>query len=312
MDISNIGIWVAFLAGLASFLSPCVFALVPAYVGYLSSRSVASAKNGQTNRLETLSHAFAFVFGFTVVFVILGLSASVIGRFLYDQRDMLSKIGGIVVIIFGLHMTGIIRIPFLTYDVRHQKLPDPKWGYFSSFLMGIFFSAGWSPCVGPVLGAIMTLSLVSDNVTQGGLLLLAYSIGLAIPFLIAATQIGLVTNVLRKYGRLMHYVEIGLGIFLIAIGLMLFFGRFELFATLGTGIGDIDELVMGRYLLIAIGLLGLLGLLPAYIASQKGRQFIDWWFFGAVLFPVALPAALLIKPKSEENQFGEGQVGESS
>ena len=123
MDLSNLGIWVAFLAGLASFLSPCVFALVPAYVGYLSSRSVASAKTGEANRLETLSHALAFVLGFTVVFVILGLSASALGRLLYDQRDLLTKIGGIVVIIFGLHMTGVIRIPFLSYDVRRHANP---------------------------------------------------------------------------------------------------------------------------------------------------------------------------------------------
>jgi len=312
MDISNIEFWVAFLAGLASFLSPCVFALVPAYVGYLSSRSVASAKSGEANRLETLSHAFAFISGFTVVFVILGLSASAVGRLLYDQRDLLTKVGGIVVIIFGLHMTGIIRIPFLSYDVRRQKLPDAKWGYLSSFMMGVFFSAGWSPCVGPVLGAIMTLSLVSENVIQGGLLLFAYSAGLAIPFLIAATQIGLVTNVLRKYGKLMHYVEVGLGIFLIGIGMMLFFGRFEIFATLGTAFGGFDEIVIGKYLLIIISILGLFGLIPAYIAHQKGRQFLDWWFFGAFLFPIALPYAILIKSNPDEKQLSEGQVSESN
>lgn len=312
MDISNIGLWVAFLAGLASFLSPCVFALVPAYVGYLSSRSVASAKSGEANRLETLSHAFAFVLGFTVIFVILGLSASALGRLLYDQRDLLTKIGGIVVIIFGLHMTGIIRIPFLSYDVRRQKLPDAKWGFLSSFMMGVFFSAGWSPCVGPVLGAIMTLSLVSENVAQGGLLLLAYSAGLAIPFLIAATQIGLVTNVLRKYGKLMHYVEIGLGIFLIVIGVMLFFGRFEVFATLGTAFGGFDEIIIGKYLLIIIGILGLLGLIPAYIARQKGRPFLDWWFFGAFLFPIALPYAIMLKSNPDEKQLSEGRVSESN
>jgi len=312
MDMSNLGIWVAFLAGLASFLSPCVFALVPAYIGYLSSRSVASAKTGEANRLETVSHAIAFVLGFTVIFVVLGLSASALGRLLYDQRDLLTKIGGIVIIIFGLHMTGIIRIPFLSYDVRRQKLPDPKWGYISSFLMGVFFSAGWSPCVGPVLGAIMTLSLVSDNVAQGGILLLAYSAGLAIPFLIAATQISLVTNVLKKYGKMMHYVEIALGIFLIVIGVMLFLGRFEIFATLGTAFGNFDELVIGKYLLIAIAIVGLLGLIPAYIAHQKGRQFFDWWFFGAFLFPVALPAAIMLKSKSDEALLNDGHVSESN
>ena len=310
MEFAEIGIWLAFLAGLASFLSPCVFALVPAYISYLCGRSIASGE--RSNTWTAFSHGLAFVAGFSVIFILLGIAASALGGILYDLRYWLTKIGGIVVIIFGIHLTGLYRIKFLEYDLRPQSTPDRNRGYLASFLMGIFFSAGWSPCVGPVLGAIMTLSLVSDNVTQGGVLLLAYSAGLAIPFLIAATQISLVTNVLKKYGKLMHYVEIALGIFLIAIGVMLFLGRFEVFATFGTAFGDFDELLVGKYLLIAIGLLGILGLIPAYIAHQKGRQFIDWWFFGAFLFPVALPTAILLKPKTDEARLSDGQIGSSN
>ncbi len=233
MDFTNIGLGLAFLAGLASFLSPCVLSLVPAYVGYLGGRSVAIAQEREPSRWETLSHGLAFVLGFSVVFILLGIATSALGSLLYDTRNWLAKIGGIVVVIFGLHMTHIIRIPFLEYDLRPQSQPDRQRGYVSSFLMGIFFSAGWSPCVGPVLGAILTLSLSGGSVVQGALLLSAYSIGLAIPFLLAALGIGWVTTILRKYGKVMHYVEIAMGVILIIIGIMLFFGTFEYLARFG-------------------------------------------------------------------------------
>ncbi|MBE0670542.1 MAG: cytochrome c biogenesis protein CcdA [Anaerolineales bacterium] len=145
MEISQISVWLAFLAGLASFLSPCVFSLVPAYVGYLGGRAAGSGD--QPNRWLTFSHGVAFVLGFSTVFVLLGVAASFAGGLLYDLRFWLAKIGGVVVIIFGLHMIGVFHIPFLAYDTRVQEAPDPKMGYLSSALMGVFFSAGWSPCV---------------------------------------------------------------------------------------------------------------------------------------------------------------------
>ena len=150
----EISIGLAFLAGLASFLSPCVFSLVPAYIGYLSGRSAALSKGDSSiNRWAALTHGVAFVLGFSVIFILLGLAVSAIGSMLYDARGILAKIGGVVVILFGLHMTGILRIPFLEYDLRPQSRLDHNRSYLSSFLLGIFFSAGWSPCVGPVLGA---------------------------------------------------------------------------------------------------------------------------------------------------------------
>jgi len=294
MDASNISLGLAFLGGLASFLSPCVFALVPAYVGYLSGRSVGTQ---QTNRWYTLSHGIFFVLGFSTVFILLGLGASAIGGLLFEMRPILTKVGGVVVVIFGLHMTGIIRIPFLQYDVRHQEAPDRKFGYLSSFLLGVFFSAGWSPCVGPILGTILTLSFSSGNTTDGLWLLVAYSIGLAIPFLIAALEIGLVTNVIRRYGKVVHYIEIAMGVVLIAIGVLLFFGRFEQIASLGSFFGSIDEVLVGRAILIGIFIALIVGLLPAFLAYRKGRNFYDWWVFGAILFPIALVAVILIKPR---------------
>jgi len=237
----NVSLGLAFLAGLASFLSPCVFSLVPAYISYLSGQSIAAMKANQntTKKLETFSHGLAFVIGFSLVFISLGATASAIGGILYFIRDYLAKIGGIVVILFGLHLTGILRIPFLEYDVHAQSKRSGRRTYISSLLMGIFFSAGWSPCVGPVLSAILTLAIQGGSISEGTKLLSAYSVGLAIPFLIAALGIGWVTNIMQKYAKLTHYVEIIMGVILIIVGFMLFFGilaqlnRFGFFFDLG-------------------------------------------------------------------------------
>jgi cytochrome c-type biogenesis protein len=226
-SISLLSLGTAFVAGLASFLAPCVLPLVPAYVGYLGGRTAFEDTTEEPKKWSVFTHGLAFVIGFSVVFILLGIATSALGSILVGARDWIERIGGIVVIIFGLHMTGIWRIPFLQYDTRTQSQPDRNRGYISSFLMGIFFSAGWSPCVGPVLGAILTLSLSGGSVLTGGTLLAAYSAGLSIPFLIAALGVGWVTTALRKYGKALHYLEIAMGVVLIIVGLMLFFGLFE-------------------------------------------------------------------------------------
>jgi cytochrome c-type biogenesis protein len=232
----NVTIGLAFLAGLASFLSPCVFSLVPAYIGYLSGRSLAASQPGsgvRNTRWTTLSHGIAFVLGFSIVFILLGITVSALGGLLYDIRTWLAKIGGIVIIIFGLHMTGIIRIPFLEYDLRPQSTLDQSRGLLSSAFMGVFFSAGWSPCVGPVLGAILTLAFNEGSIQRGVQLLSAYSAGLAIPFLIAAWGIGWVTTILKRYSKIMRYIEIVMGVLLIIVGGLLFFGAFTLLSRYG-------------------------------------------------------------------------------
>jgi cytochrome c-type biogenesis protein len=233
MAFTNVSLGLAFLAGLASFLSPCVFSLVPAYVGYLGGRAAGGEVGTGGNRWVTFSHGLAFVLGFSFVFVLLGVATSAFGGLLFDLRYILAKVGGAVVVIFGLHMIGVFRIPFLEYDTRVQQLPDPRLGYLSSALLGVFFSAGWSPCVGPVLGAILTLALNGGSVSQGASLLSAYSAGLAIPFLVAALGVGWVTTTLRKYGKVMRYIEIGMGVVLVIIGIMLFSGTFERLAQYG-------------------------------------------------------------------------------
>ena len=234
MQIGNISIGLAFIAGVASFLSPCVLALVPAYIGYLGGRA-AGGDGGVNNRVITFLHGLSFVLGFSLVFVLLGVAASALGGILYDVRTWLGRVGGFVVIVFGLHMIGVFRIPFLEYDTRLQELPDPKFGYLSSVLMGVFFSAGWSPCVGPVLGAILTLALNGGSISKGIVMLSAYSAGLAIPFLLAALGIGWVTTILRRYGKVMRYTEIIMGALMVAIGVMLMTGAFNIIATMFPG-----------------------------------------------------------------------------
>jgi cytochrome c-type biogenesis protein len=233
MDAANVGIGLAALAGLASFLSPCVLALVPAYVGYLGGRSVTPHGQVVENRWATFAHGVAFVLGFSVVFVALGAAASLLGAILFDLRTWIAKIGGLVVIVFGLHTLGVITIPFLDYDTRRQEQVSADWGLFSSVLMGVFFSAGWAPCVGPVLGAVLTLAINSAQVGQGAILLSAYSAGLAVPFLLAALGIGRVTYLMRRHGRTIRYISLATGALLVAVGVMLFTGTLERLARFG-------------------------------------------------------------------------------
>ncbi len=233
MEPANVTVGLAALAGLASFLSPCVLALVPAYVGYLSGRTLTAEGVIVENRWETFSHGLAFVLGFSLIFVALGAAASAIGAVLYDMRIWLSRVGGVIVIIFGLHTLGVLNIPFLNIDTRRHERPDPGLGYLSSAMMGVFFSAGWAPCVGPVLGAVLTLALNSANVSQGVVLLSAYSVGLAIPFLLAALGIGRITQLLRRHGSVIRYLSMATGVVLVIVGVLLFTGTLERLARFG-------------------------------------------------------------------------------
>jgi len=229
MAVANITIGLALVAGVASFLSPCVLSLVPAYIGYLSGRAAGGEAQGN-QRLTTFLHGVFFVLGFSVVFIIFNIIGFGLGRALYDFQVWLGRIGGVVIVIFGLHMIGVFRIPFLEYDIRVQQMPDRKMGFLSSSLMGVFFSAGWSPCVGPVLGSIIMLSANSHALGQAVGLGVAYSAGLAIPFLLAALGITWVTTILRKYSGVMRWTEIVMGGLMVVVGVMLVFGVFSLIA----------------------------------------------------------------------------------
>lgn len=225
----NVSVGLAFIAGVASFLSPCVLALVPAYVGYLSGRA-AGVNPDEDHKLQTFLHGVMFVLGFSVIFISLGLFASALGGVLNDFKDILAKVGGVVVVVLGIHMIGIIRIPFLEMDGR-MEYQNRRYSFASSFLMGIFFSAGWSPCVGPVLGAILTLAMNGGSISQGFILLSSYSLGLAVPFLISALGIGWVSTLIRKYSNVMRYTEIVMGAMMVIVGILLATGLINLIAT---------------------------------------------------------------------------------
>ncbi len=224
----------AFLAGLLSFLSPCVLPLVPAYIGYLGGRAMSPQGDEEAtlSRGSVFIHGVAFVLGFSAVFVLLGIGASALGGALYDFRYWLARIGGLIVIIFGIHTIGLYRIPFLEQDIRPDMDVEGK-GLLSSALMGVLFSAGWSPCVGPVLGAILTLSLQGGSVAQGALLLSVYSAGLAVPFLLTALALEPVARLIRRYGKVSRIAEIIMGVLLVIVGVMLLTGTFARLAQLG-------------------------------------------------------------------------------
>jgi cytochrome c-type biogenesis protein len=224
----TVSVGLAFLAGLASFFSPCVFSLVPAYIGYLSGHSLAQEEAPQPeSRLRTFLNGLSFVLGFSFVFISLGLAFSALSRVLYQIRDFLTKFGGLVVILFGLQMTGLIKIPLFNFDIRLRS--KPGWGrsLLTSFLMGIFFSAGWSPCVGPTLGLILTLAFDQANIGQGVLLLSVYSLGMAVPFLAAAVAVGWVSSILRKHARVVRIIEVIMGVVLVVVGVLLFLGIYQ-------------------------------------------------------------------------------------
>jgi cytochrome c-type biogenesis protein len=233
MDVANITVGLALLAGLASFLSPCVLALVPAYVGYLGGRSV-SPKEGDVARPGlTFAHGLAFVTGFSAVFILLGITASALGGILFDLREWIARVGGVIVILFGLQTMGAINIPLLNADTRLQYTPTEGGGFLSSGLMGVFFSAGWAPCVGPVLGAVLTLAVNGGDIGRGAVLLSAYSVGLAIPFLLAALGVGSVTQWMRRNQRAIQGLSVLTGIVLVIVGLMLLTGTLEQLARFG-------------------------------------------------------------------------------
>lgn len=212
---------IAFLAGLVSFVSPCVLPLVPAYLSLLTGESVEDlqAETTARARIQTLAHAAAFVAGFSLIFIALGLSASAIGGALDANRSLIAQIGGVLVVILGLHMMGMIRIPWLMMDKR-VHLRRERASFWTSWIVGMAFAAGWSPCIGPILAGILAIASQQHS-TQAAVLLAFYCLGLAIPFLVAAGAVGAVLPMLRRLRSSIRVIEFGSGVFLIAVGLVL-------------------------------------------------------------------------------------------
>lgn len=229
LELSLIGAFTAFAAGVISFLSPCVLPLVPGYVSFVAGSSLEEMREGQASRLQALGLALTFVLGFSVVFVALGISASMLGNLLLSYRYELGLIAGVVVILFGLHMIGLTPLRLMDREARfHLDVPGGRG--LSAFLLGLAFAFGWTPCIGPVLGAILTLGASTADAGKGAVLLAVYSAGLGLPFLLAAQFTGSLLKRLRSLGRLGRNLQIGAGVLLCIMGLLMVTGQLEMIA----------------------------------------------------------------------------------
>jgi len=241
-EVGHLG---AFLGGVLSFLSPCVLPLVPPYLCYLAGLTFDQLAAGKA-QLEVARRVFlaavAFVLGFSVVFVAMGATATAVGQLLAEYADLLAKIAGIVLIVFGLHVLGVLRIPFLMREARIEV--DRPAGLLGSFLVGMAFAFGWTPCVGPVLAAVLFVAASEEQVWRGASLLAAYAAGLAVPFLFAAAALRPFMSLLRLFRRHAALVERIMGALLVLTGVLFFTGTMN---------------VVGFWLLEYVPVLGRLG-----------------------------------------------------
>jgi len=225
----NLSMMVALFGGVLSILSPCVLPLVPAYLSYITGISfndLSSPVLKRSQRSRIVFSALCFILGLSTVFIVLGASFSFLGRFVSSQQWIIQKIAGIVIIFFGLSLTGVFKISFLMRSREFLPFKAKLTGYIGSFIIGISFGAAWTPCIGPILGSILALAAGSKGMSQGVALLAAYSLGFAIPFLLTAWASGSVMNILRKYEKLLKGIHIAGGILLVCIGILVMSGYF--------------------------------------------------------------------------------------
>src|SRR6266567_5631419 len=225
MDSSQVSIGLAFIAGLVSFLSPCMLPLVPIYLAQLAGQSVYQSTEGEEDhpaRFVTLLHSVMFVCGFTVAFVALGATASALGSFLRIHQFQLRQIGGILLIIIGLHLAGVLRIPLLYRQKRFTFRPT-RPSYPASLLIGVIFAIGWTPCISLFLGSILGLAATAATLRQGVMLLLFYSLGMGLPFLLLGLGLNQVSRLLKKLKPHLGKIEVGTGIVMILVGVMIYF-----------------------------------------------------------------------------------------
>ncbi len=216
-----VGFVVAFSAGLFSFLSPCVLPLFPSYLSFVTGMSVSDLQTDLTAaaRRRVLLHSITFIVGFSLVFVSLGASFSAAGQFLLDYREIIRQVGGVLIVVFGLYIAGFLKIGFLGRTQQLQIREKPA-GYVGSLLVGVTFAIGWTPCVGPILGAILSLAGTADTVQRGVGLLVAYSAGLGVPFLLSALALGGFLKFFKRYRPYIPVVERGAGLLLVAVGVL--------------------------------------------------------------------------------------------
>ena len=219
---ASVGILIAFTAGLLSFLSPCVLPLIPSYVTFITGLNLEDV---QRARRTTLVHSLLFILGFTLIFLTLGATATLLGRVLLTQREWISRIGGLLIIVFGLYMLGAFNVAILSQE-RRVHLADKPLGYLGTVLVGVAFGAGWTPCIGPVLAGILTMAAASETMGAGMAQLLVYSLGLAVPFLLAALLLDRFLIGYKSFRRWLPWVERVSGALLILVGILLVTGTF--------------------------------------------------------------------------------------
>lgn len=216
-------LFVALLAGMVSFLSPCVLPIVPAYLAYMGGISLQEAR---TARWKTVIAALFFVLGLSTVFLFLGFTASWIGQVFLENQVLLSRVAGALVIILGLNFLGVLRIPFLNYEARLDA-GDQGGSAFGAYILGLAFAFGWTPCIGPILGSILSLAASEASVTRGTLLLAAYAVGLGVPFLLVAAFLDKSQGLLARMRKHMGLIEKTMGALLVLIGIALITGAFS-------------------------------------------------------------------------------------
>lgn len=229
-EYTEVTIWSAFFAGMISFLSPCIFPLVPAYLAQLTGTTISNNQI-QANRSLILSRSIGFIIGFTIIFLLLGASSSLIGKLFLDYRTLLERIGGIIIAIFGLQMAGIISIKMLLSEKRLNYTPKKTSSFFGSVMFGFLFATGWSPCVGLTLSAILILAGQTESMAMGMFMLLIYSFGMGIPFIIVALLWSKSLNKMRKLNKWIPKIQKVSGYVMIMLGILLFTGHFQLIST---------------------------------------------------------------------------------
>jgi cytochrome c-type biogenesis protein len=218
----EIGLLSAFTAGLLSFLSPCVLPVVPVYLSLMSNKAIFKNSNGIkfSERLFLFLNSVFFVLGFSLVFIALGSTATVVGQVLVNYSSVVSRVGGGVLIIFGLNYMGLFRIPLLNAEKKFKMPNFIKANYFGSFMIGVIFSFGWVPCIGMILSGILLLASKLNTLPQGILLLSVYSLGLGVPFMLSSIFIGIFSRFLKRVSRRLRIIPIISGIFLIILGII--------------------------------------------------------------------------------------------
>ena len=226
--MAEISYFYVVLAGLLSFLSPCVLPIVPGYLCFLAGTSLDKIASGEDASKErnVFYFALSFVFGFSTVFILLGASATLLSGLIYEYLDILRIVGGIIIIIFGIHFMQIIQLPFLNRDTRYQ-IESYRPGVVGSYVIGLSFAFGWTPCIGPILGSVLSIAASSETVTYGIVLLMLYSAGLGIPFLLAAYAINGFMKFLSKIRNYIRVIEIFTGVLLVIFGILILTNRIQ-------------------------------------------------------------------------------------